>query len=58
MSASVLGPKLFLAYVNDIGEDLEFSKIRFFFADDALYMQSDAHCFQNGWSTLKKWAKP
>ena len=58
-----LGPSLFLVYyVNDIGTDLEFSKI-WLFADDAfLYApvnsHSDVHCFQKDLDdVLDKWAQ-
>ena len=61
LQVSVLGPSIF-CYVNDIGRNLEFSKIRLF-ADDAFLNApvnshySDVHCFQKDLDVLEKWAE-
>lgn len=58
---SVLGPTLFLVYINDIGEMLKFCKIRLF-ADDALLYASvnnqlNADCFQKDLDILERWCE-
>lgn len=57
---SVLGPSLFLVYVNDMGDSLQHSSISLF-ADDALIYRpinnnSDTSFFQQDLLALEKWA--
>ena len=58
---SVLDSSLFLVYVNDIGRELEFSKIKLFADNAFLYASvnshSDVHCFQKDLDVLEKWAQ-
>ena len=55
---SVLGPSLFLAYINDLPDSLK-SRVRFFADDTILYLtinsKSDPETLQNDLNTLEKW---
>ena len=55
----VLGPTLFLIYINDIIDDIHYSKIRLFADDIILYKQvssvNDANCLQIDLQSLQHW---
>ena len=55
----VLGPTLFLIYINDIVDNIHHSKIRLFTDDIILYKQvshiNDADCLQSDLESLQHW---
>ena len=57
---SVLGPTLFLVYINDLGDNIK-SKIRLFADDTILYKiirnPTDQECLQEDLDTLGQWEK-
>ena len=57
----ILGPILFLAYINDLPEQVK-SKVRFFADDIAMYLPisslSEASILQDGLIQLEKWGNP
>ena len=57
---TVLGPLMFLIFVNDIGQNIT-SKLRLFADDTLLYReiksQEDAHLLQENLTKLEEWTK-
>ena len=58
---TVLGPLMFLLYINDIGEEAKHANIRLFADDSLLYMaissDQDAEHLQTDLTALVNWSK-
>ena len=58
---SVLGPRLFLLYINDLPENIQ-SQVRLFADDTAVYLTvahpNNISTLQNDLDTLQQWEQP